>query len=115
MKKIAIASAALLAASLTSVGAQELRPDAARSIALGNVTGAAYYTVEPEGFRVVATLQAGMSGEPVRFVSTLTDGQVMTIEVPAVANHGASDLTIRRTGDRLEVQPGSNRRAELEF
>ena len=45
--------------ALTFIGAAQadgLRPVEGRSIDLGDVSGIAYYTVEPAGFRVVATV-----------------------------------------------------------
>ena len=51
--------------ALTAIGAAQadgLRPIEGRSIDLGDVSGIAYYTVEPDGFRVVATLAQGEAG-----------------------------------------------------
>ena len=38
------------------VSAVELQPTHGKSIALGNVSGIAYYTVEADGYRVVAVV-----------------------------------------------------------
>jgi hypothetical protein len=40
--------------------AAELRSAAGASIALGNVSGSARYAVEPDGYRLVATLSSGV-------------------------------------------------------
>ncbi|HEX2018380.1 MAG TPA: hypothetical protein VGO17_05525 [Aurantimonas sp.] len=60
-----ILAAAVATMVVTSAGAGELKPLTGRSFAFGGVTGAAYYTVEADGFRVVATLSASESGSPV--------------------------------------------------
>ena len=59
----------LLAAAiaLTASGAAHadaLRPIESRSIDLGAISGDAYYTVEPDGFRLVATLAQGDTARP---------------------------------------------------
>ncbi|MCB8838479.1 hypothetical protein [Aurantimonas sp. VKM B-3413] len=106
--------AAFLAAGLLGVGtaqAEDLRPEAARSIALENVSGAAYYTIEEDGFRVVTTLSAGEASTPIRFVSTLADGQSVTMQIPSRVGQSSRDLTIRRTGDHVDVTAGRDLRA----
>jgi hypothetical protein len=50
----------------TGLSAAELWPGRGASLALGDVSGMAYYTAEPDGYRVVATLAAGESTTPVR-------------------------------------------------
>jgi hypothetical protein len=49
-------AAALALASIGSARAEELKPLQGQVIDLGDVSGVAYYTVERDGFRVVATL-----------------------------------------------------------
>jgi hypothetical protein len=49
-------AAAFTLASLGAAHADGLRPIEAKSIDLGEVSGIAYYTVERDGFHVVATL-----------------------------------------------------------
>ncbi|MEH6720012.1 MAG: hypothetical protein V7704_14110 [Aurantimonas endophytica] len=112
-----IFAAALVVAVATSAGAGELKPLAGHGIALGGITGAAYYTVEPDGFRVVATIGNGESGEPIRVVSTLADGQSVTIAVPATLGERSNDVVIARTGDRVEVthRPAPELRADASF
>jgi hypothetical protein len=79
-----IRTAAGLLAVFAAAGAQadELMPMQARSLALGEVTGVAYYTIPDEGYHVVATLAAGESGTPMRFVATLSAGQKVLMSVP---------------------------------
>ncbi|MGY8667276.1 hypothetical protein Q3C01_33650 [Bradyrhizobium sp. UFLA05-109] len=95
----------LLAATfiLVSVGAAQangLRPIQGQSINLGDVSGVAYYTVEPDGFRVVTTLAQGEAGTPIRFVSLLTPGQRVVLST--AQQPGA--IEISRDGDSLSVR-----------
>lgn len=112
-----ILAAALATVVATGAGAGELKPYAGHSIALGSVVGAAYYTVEADGFRVVATLSGSASGDPIRVVSTLADGQRVTIAVPASPGMSANDVVIVRDGDRVEVIHGTapDLRADVSF
>ena len=87
-------------ASLTAAQAEGLRPIEAKSIDLGGVSGIAYYTVERDGFRVVATLAQGEAGTPIRVVSTLAPGQRVVLSRPQPA--GA--IEISRQGDSVLVR-----------
>jgi hypothetical protein len=87
-------------ASMTAAQAEGLRPIEAKSIDLGGVSGIAYYTVERDGFRVVATLAQGEAGTPIRVVSTLAPGQRVVLSTPQPA--GA--IEISRQGDSVLVR-----------
>jgi hypothetical protein len=87
-------------ASLAAAHADGVRPIEARSIDLGKVSGIAYYTVERDGFRVVATLAQGEAGMPIRVVSVLAPGQSVVLSTPQPA--GA--IEISRAGDSLFVR-----------
>ena len=63
----------------TSADAVSLAPMGASTVALGAYTGVAYYTVEDAGYQVVATIAPGEDGAPIRFVSTLADGQKVVL------------------------------------
>uniref|UniRef100_A0A973WX07 Uncharacterized protein n=2 Tax=Bradyrhizobium quebecense TaxID=2748629 RepID=A0A973WX07_9BRAD len=91
---------ASLGASLGPAEARGLRPIEAQSIHLGDVSGVAYYTVEPDGYRVVTTLSQGEAGTPVRFVSVLAPGQRALLSTP----NQAGALEISRSGDSLTVR-----------
>ena len=93
-------AAAFTLASLGAAHANGLRPIEGRSIDFGDVSGVAYYTVEPDGFRVVTTLAQGERGTPIRFVSVLAPGQRVVLSTPQAA--GA--LEISRNGDSLLVR-----------
>jgi hypothetical protein len=83
--------------SLTAARAEGLRPMAGKSIDLGGISGIAYYTVERDGFHVVATLAQGEAGTPIRVVSILAPGQRVVLSTPQQA--GA--IEISRQGDSV--------------
>jgi len=93
-------AATVVIASFGAAHADGLKPVAARSIHLGDISGVAYYTIEPTGFRVVTTLAQGERGAPFRFVSLLTPGQRVVLSTPARADV----LEISRTGDDLIIR-----------
>jgi hypothetical protein len=93
-------AAAFTLASLGAAHAGGLRPIEGQSVNLGDVAGVAYYTVEPDGFRVVTTLAQGEAGTPFRFVTVLASGQRVVLSTPQQA--GA--LEISRNGDSLVVR-----------
>jgi hypothetical protein len=93
-------AAALTLASLGAAHADGLRPIEGRSIDLGDVSGIAYYTVGPDGFRVVTTLAQGEAGTPIRFVSVLGPGQRVVLSTP----HQPGAIEISRNGNSLLVR-----------
>jgi hypothetical protein len=90
----------ILASFGTAAQANGLKPIEGRSVNLGDVSGVAYYTVEPDGFRVVTTLAQGETGTPIRFVSVLAPGQRVLLSTP----HQAAALEISRNGDDVTVR-----------
>lgn len=96
-----LAATALAALTSTGVIAEEMRPVEAKSIVLGDVTGVAYYTVQPDGYEVVATL-AAEAATPFRVVATLAPGQKVTLSVPGPVGSAQKEIEISRVGDRLE-------------
>ena len=97
--------AALAISSLAQ--AAEMRPMQATSISLAGVTGVAFYTEVADGYQVVATLAAGESGVPVRFVTTLAEGQKMRVSVPQAADQEAMELVFARFGNSISVSEGT--------
>jgi hypothetical protein len=95
-----LVAAAFVLASLETAHADGLRPIDAKSIDLGDVTGVAYYTVERDGFHVVATLGQGIAGTPIRVVSVLAPGQSVAFSTP----HQVDALEISRSGDTVLVR-----------
>ena len=100
-----IAAAAALTAALASVASAEtLQPIENQHIDLGGVVGDAYYTVEPGGYRVVATFgTAGQAAMPVRFVAVLAPGQTVTFSTPAASGLPATAVEIVRQNDGIVV------------
>lgn len=95
---------ALACFAVTGVAvAAELAPINAHSIRLARFDGIVYYTVEQDGYRVVATLASGPEDLPIRFISTLGPGQRMVISVPRSVGQPSVDLEIVRDGDALLV------------
>ena len=77
-------AAALALASIGPAHAEELRPLQGHVIDLGDVSGVAYYTVERDGFRVVATLaKKDEDAVPVRVVTVLAPGQSLVLATAA--------------------------------
>jgi hypothetical protein len=100
-------AAAFGIASLASARADNLRPIEGKSIDLGGISGVAYYTVERDGFHVVATLAQGQAGTPIRLVTVLAPGQHVVLSTP----QQASAIEISRKGETLLVRKataGSN-------
>jgi hypothetical protein len=95
-----LVAAAFAAASLEAAHADGLRPIDAMSIDLGEVSGVAYYTIERDGFRVVATLAQGMAETTIRVVSVLAPGQSVAFSTP----YQADALVISRNGDSVLVR-----------
>ncbi|AZN98375.1 hypothetical protein EJ066_15050 [Mesorhizobium sp. M9A.F.Ca.ET.002.03.1.2] len=104
MIRYSTAFATVLLASTSVAAALELAPGNGHSIRLGQVTGAVYYTVEPDGYRVVATLASGADAQPVRFVSTLGPGQHMMISLPQAVGQPSLDFKIMRYGTTVLVR-----------
>ena len=99
----------ILAAAFTSAlagpgHAEEPRPAAGRGIDLGEVSGVAYYTVERDGFRVVATLAQGEAGTPVRFEAVLAPGQSVVLSSARGAGVAPDAVEISRRDDRVLVR-----------
>jgi hypothetical protein len=87
-------------ASLTTAHADGLRPIQGKSIDLGGVSGIAYYTVQRDGFHVVATVAQGEAGTPIRVVSVLAPGQRVVLSTP----QRADAIEISRKGDSVFVR-----------
>ena len=98
------ASFAIALLSATAVtAASEVSPGNGYSIHLGRFDGTVFYTVEPDGYRVVATLASGAEAQPIRFISTLRPGQRVVISVPQTVGQPSADFEIVRKGQVLLV------------
>jgi hypothetical protein len=74
---------------------------------LGPAIGVAYFTLEPEGLRLVATIQSA-EGIPVRFTSTLAPEQAATVSVPGKVGEQATVVSFLRRGEQLVVKPAAS-------
>lgn len=102
---LVISAAAFATASNRPVTAAELKPVKAHSLEIGGLRGVAYYTVEQDGYRIVATLADGEGGQPVRLVATLAPGQKLNISVPRAEGVLPVSTEIARSGDKLVISP----------
>ena len=99
-----LAAAAFLPIFAGSAFASDLHPISARPIELGPVSGTAYYTDEPAGYRVVATLVSGETSVPVRFEAVLAPGQTVLLSAPRAAGEAADTVAISREADAVVVR-----------
>src|ERR1700758_5449130 len=90
-------AAALALLLLGPAHAEGLKPFQGRVIDLGDVSAVAYYTVERDGFRVIATLaKKAEDAVPVRVAATLASGQSLTLSTPHEAGGSAGACAVRR-------------------
>ena len=97
------------ASALIVIGAAhagELQPIRPQMIDLGEVSGVAYYTVERDGFHVVATL-GGEVGSTVRFQAVLLPGQNVVLSTPRAVGLPPVAVEISRRGDEVVVDETS--------
>jgi hypothetical protein len=81
-----------------------VQPIEGKDIHLGNVSGVANYTIEPDGFHVVITLAQGEVGTPVRMVAVLAPGQRVVLSTPLGADQDANTVEISRQADTVLVR-----------
>jgi hypothetical protein len=104
IKQTALA-AVLALSSLGPAQAEGLKPLQGRVIDLGDVSAVAYYTVERDGFRVVATLaKKAEDAIPVRIVAVLAPGQSLTLSTPHEAGAPDDAVEIVRQADKVLIQ-----------
>jgi hypothetical protein len=84
--------------------AGELPPGSGHSIHLAGIDGTVYYTVEQDGYRVVATLASSTHTLPIRLTSTLGRGQHIVISVAQSVDQPSIDFEIQRNGDALVIK-----------
>ena len=102
-----ILAAALAMATVAAAHADELRPIEARDISLGEASGIAYYTVEPDGLRVVATFAEGETGTPFRVEAVLAPGQSLFFSTPREVGAAANSVEFTRRGDAVLLHEGA--------
>jgi hypothetical protein len=102
MTRLSVALGTICCLGFGAASAAELAPQSGYSIHLGGMDGTVYYTVQADGYRVVATV-ASADGSPIRFTSTIKAGQRMVISIPQAVDQAAIDFAILRDGDVLRV------------
>jgi hypothetical protein len=103
IKQTALA-AALALLPFGPAHADGLKPFQGRVIDLGDVSAVAYYTVERDGFRVIATLaKKAEDAVPVRVVAILAPGQSLTLSTPHEAGAPDDAVEIVRQADTLLI------------
>jgi hypothetical protein len=97
--------AAFLAATFSLPAlAQDLKPVQSQAIDLGPVAGDAFYTVEHDGFHVVATFAPRQGGTPVRVQALLAPGQSVVFSTPRAVGEPPASVTIQRHNDQVLVR-----------
>ena len=97
-------AAAFALAAIGPAHAEGLKPLQGQVIDLGDVSAVAYYTVERDGFRVVATLaKKDEDAVPVRVVVVLAPGQSLTLSTPHEAGTPPDAVEIIRRVDTVLV------------
>jgi hypothetical protein len=97
-------AAALALASIGPAHAEGLRPLQGQVIDLGDVSGVVYYTVERDGFRVIATLaKKAEDAVPVRVVAMLAPDQSLTLSTPREWGTPADAVEITRRADTVLI------------
>jgi hypothetical protein len=86
------------------VRAESIRPIEGRRIDLGTFGGVVYYTVKPDGYRLVVTLSPSGAETPVRFVATLAPGQSVTLSTPRKLGEPALEVRFQHKGESLLVE-----------
>ena len=89
MTRLSVALGTICCLGFGAASAAELAPQSGYSIHLGGMDGTVYYTVQADGYRVVATV-ASAEGSPIRFTSTLKAGQRMVISIPQAVDQAAT-------------------------
>lgn len=83
--------------------AEAISPDTGLQAKLGTVSVDIYYHKVDAGYQVVTTASTDVPDSVVRFVSILTPGQDAVISVPGSAGQAATEVHLRRIGDRMEL------------
>ena len=97
-------AAAFALAAIGPAQAEGLKPLQGQVIDLGDVSGVAYYTVERDGFRVVATLaKKDEDAVPVRVVVVLAPDQNLTLSTPHETGAPADSVEIIRRADTVLI------------
>jgi hypothetical protein len=96
-------AAGMASNSQTTFQVREMAPGQTLSIALDHAFGVAYFTSEPGGFRLVATIR-GTWGPSIRFVTMLAPDQTATVSVPRGAGEDPAEVSFLRQGAGVIVK-----------
>ena len=99
---LVMAATVLLLSGPLQAATTHPKPLQGGSINIGVVSGTGFYTIEPEGFRVVITLTKGTE-RPVRFETVLAPGQSVILSAPREIGAESEVIEIVREGDELVV------------
>jgi hypothetical protein len=104
-KHIAFPTACAVAIILVAgeVGAGSIEPIEGKSVDLGTFGRVAYYTINPDGYRLVVTLTPRGADTPVRFIATLAPGQYVTVSTPRKPGEPAVEVHFQHQGESLFV------------
>jgi hypothetical protein len=93
----------------TTFQEHEIASEHALRFVIGNWVGVAYFTSEPGGLRLVATIATvkATEGTPIRFVTTLAPDQMATVSVPRKVGEASIEVSFLRRGERLFVKAPS--------
>jgi hypothetical protein len=98
-------AAAFALAAIGPAHAEGLKPLRGQVIDLGDLSGVAYYTVEHDGFPVVATFaKKDEDAMPVRVVAVLAPGQSLTLSTPHEAGTPPDAVDFIRPADTVLVK-----------
>ncbi len=106
---VAVLAATLATTLAANLHADPLAPVRAKSIELGALSGVVYYTVEPDGYRLVATLAVDGAANPFRVVATLASEQSVTLSAAREDGRPPVEVHFTRRGDQLLVDGGEVR------
>jgi len=84
-----------------SASAETLHPIEGKTVHLGTIGGIVYYTIEPDGYRVVVTLG---TESPMRFIATLSPEQSIFLSTPRGPGEPAIQVHLMRRGEQLLVE-----------
>lgn len=99
----AIATVTMAAALVVPASAEAIKPLDGGSVSLGELSGVAYYTAEPKGYRVVVTLARTETSRAMRVEAVLANGQSVILSTPQELGGTADAIEISRTGDTVAV------------
>jgi len=101
--RIALPSLTAIVLVASGVRAETLHPMQGKTVDLGTVGGIVYYTIQPDGYHVVATLG---TESPIRFTATLSPEQAIALSTPRGLGEPAIQVRIMRRGEQLLVESG---------